>query len=106
MTVKYVDNIWKELESYTIYDDFLIITDRNVYNLYEENISQLIGKKDNIYILKPGEESKSLEDLTKIYKKLIDKAITRKGTILSLGGGVVGDLAGFAAATYKRGISY
>ena len=52
-----------------------------------------------------GEEHKSLAWLTRVYDQLIDAGIERSGAVVALGGGVVGDLAGFAAATYLRGIA-
>ncbi len=106
MGFKIVDDIWKELYSNVINDDFLLITDRNIYNIYNNRIDKLMDGRDNIYIINPGEKSKNLEELTNIYKELINKGISRQGLILSLGGGVVGDISGFAAATYKRGIPY
>lgn len=106
MGFKIVDDIWKELHSNVINDDFLLITDANIYNIYKNHIDKLIDGRDNIYMINPGEKSKNLEELTNIFKKLINKEISRQGLILSLGGGVVGDISGFAAATYKRGIPY
>lgn len=106
MVAKIVDNVWEILKPYTLKDDYYIITDSNIYNLYKEEILDLISNSDNLIILKPGEQSKSLGELSNIYKSLIEKSISRNGVILSLGGGVVGDLSGFAASTFKRGIKY
>lgn len=106
MEYKIIDNIWSELKDYTNKNDFLLITDKNIYNIYQENIGELIKNKNDIHILEPGEKSKGLEELKKIYEALIHKDLDRDGIILSLGGGVVGDLSGFAASTYKRGIEY
>lgn len=106
MVAKLVDDIWNELEIYTLSNDYLLVTDKNIYKFYGEEINRLVNSKDNIYVMEAGEESKSLDVLTEIYNRMIDKTISRKGLIISLGGGVVGDLSGFAAATYKRGIAY
>lgn len=57
-------------------------------------------------ILKSGEETKSFNTLPKIYDSLLDFKLTRKDLIITLGGGVIGDLGGFAAATFLRGISF
>lgn len=105
MKYRIVDNIWDELKIYTLGDNYILITDENIYRLYKENIDNLCGN-DNIHIIKPGEENKNLWEVAKIYDKLIAKNIDRRGIILSLGGGMVGDMAGFAASTYKRGINY
>lgn len=106
MVCKMVDNIWEELRQYLINDNFIFVTDRNVYNIYKDEVSDLLNGKENIYIMPSGEASKNLEQLFNIYKLLIQKNIDREGRIICLGGGVVGDLGGFAAATYKRGIEY
>lgn len=104
---KIVNNIWEELTSRIIDENFIFVTDRNVYNLYKDELDNLLNNRKNIiYIIPSGEVSKNTEELFNIYNILIQKNIDRKGKIFSLGGGVVGDLAGFAAATYKRGIEY
>ncbi|MGF1448151.1 MAG: 3-dehydroquinate synthase, partial [Opitutales bacterium] len=54
----------------------------------------------------PGEKSKSLKELTAIYNFLAENGIDRKGALFAFGGGVVGDLAGFTAATWLRGIDF
>jgi 3-dehydroquinate synthase len=86
-----------------------IITDDNVGGLYgkwlEEDIASQ-GIISSVISVRPGEASKSLETLKEVYGKLSDMKLTREDLILTLGGGVVGDLGGFAAATYLRGIPY
>ena len=90
-----------------VYDKVLVITDTNVYkyqfNIFIENINH-----DNIYkyIIKSGESSKSLEVYEDIIKYLIDINLSRKSLIVALGGGVVGDLAGYVSSTYMRGIDF
>jgi 3-dehydroquinate synthase len=106
MVFKIVDNIWEELHQYIISDNFILVTDRNVYNLYKDEIDGLLNERENIYVIPSGETNKNLEELSNIYKILIQRNIDREGKVFCLGGGVVGDLAGFAAATYKRGIEY
>lgn len=103
---KMVNYIWEELNSRIDDDNFIFITDRNVYNLYKEELESSLNNRENIYVIPSGEVSKNKEELFNIYNILIKNNIDRKGKIFSLGGGVVGDLAGFAAATYKRGIEY
>jgi len=72
-----------------------IITDKNVYNIYGNLI------KGNSFILKPGEKSKNLITYREIVEKLSESGDER---IIAFGGGVIGDIAGFVASTYKRGI--
>jgi 3-dehydroquinate synthase len=54
----------------------------------------------------PGETSKSMEQAAKLLSQLAERKMSRSGTVLGLGGGVIGDLAGFVAATYLRGIAF
>ena len=97
-----VDSVEKLNE---IYDAYFIICDYNTYNYQlKEMIKHLKGKFIYEYIVNPGEESKSLEDYQKIMEYCIKVNLSRKSLIIALGGGVVGDLAGFVAATYMRGI--
>lgn len=106
MIYEIVDNIWKVLSLYVKGDNFILVTDTNVYSIYKSQIDELLNGRNNIYIMEAGEENKSLVELANIYEALVKKNIDREGIILSLGGGVVGDMTGFAAATYKRGIGY
>lgn len=59
-----------------------------------------------LYSFKAGEESKTLDTVREIYKFLIEERFDRKDLLIALGGGVVGDVTGFAAATYLRGIDF
>lgn len=84
-----------------------VITDETVYSLYGNKLMQVLSDYDlNFIVVKPGENSKSLNTLTKVYSQLISDGITRSDMIVAFGGGVVGDLAGFVASTYMRGMSY
>lgn len=87
----------------------VIITDSNVSKLYlaktKESIS-LQGKEVYCYSFLAGEESKSLETVANIYNFLCENTISRSDLIVALGGGIVGDTAGFVAATYLRGIKF
>ncbi|HEU5228064.1 MAG TPA: 3-dehydroquinate synthase [Ktedonobacteraceae bacterium] len=84
-----------------------LITDSNLRDLYApivmRNLSNA-GFEPHLYVLPAGETSKSFEQLNAIYDWLIDLHAERKEAIVALGGGVVGDLAGFVAATYLRGV--
>jgi len=81
----------------------LIITDENVYKLYKESIDAL---GFNVISIKPGENSKTLSSYGEVMENVITTGLSRDGVILAIGGGVVGDLAGFVAATYLRGVAY
>ena len=86
-----------------------IVTDSNVKNFYGDALSEVLeGKcrKLSVYAFPAGEDSKTLDTARDLYRFLIEEGIDRKDMILALGGGVTGDLAGYVAATYLRGIDY
>ena len=86
-----------------------IVTDSNVAPLYQWRVINSLsaaGFEVNTHIFRAGEESKHLGTIAEIYKSLADFGMTRKDLIVALGGGVCGDMAGFAAATYLRGIDF
>ncbi len=84
-----------------------LITDSHLYDLYAQllgrNLSEA-GFEPYWYVLPAGEASKSFDQLNAIYDWLIEHHAERKEAVVALGGGVVGDLAGFVAATYLRGV--
>lgn len=86
-----------------------VITDDNVAAIYSERVQNVLcaaGFEVCLYVIPHGEQSKSLSVYEKILEFLVQNNITRSDAVLALGGGVVGDLAGFVAATYMRGIGY
>ncbi len=90
-------------------EKFFILTDRHVAPLYLDALSAQFTKCGLRYsskIIEPGESSKNLEQLCAIYSWLVSENAQRKSYILNLGGGVISDLGGLAAATYMRGIPY
>lgn len=85
----------------------IIVTDDIVGNLYLDTVKTSLnsyGIDSESFIFQNGEQSKSHEILVRLYEFLTDNQITRSDIIIALGGGVVGDLTGFAAATYLRGM--
>ena len=85
----------------------VIITDSNVAPLYAKTVKNSLESVDftvAIYIFNAGEASKNHHTLLEIYNFLCEKQISRKDLIIALGGGVTGDLAGYAAATFLRGL--
>lgn len=87
----------------------LVVTDSNVYPLYGERLLCSLrnaGYSADTHIIPAGEHSKCLMELDRIYQAATAFGMTRTDAIIALGGGVVGDLAGFAAATLYRGIAY
>lgn len=87
----------------------VIITDETVWQLYGQQCSQtLLDSNFEVFsqVSPPGESSKSLERYGEILEALAQEKVTRGDVIVALGGGVVGDMAGFVAATYLRGIAF
>ena len=87
----------------------LVVSDTNVAPLYMARTVSLLearGLSVTTTIVPAGELSKSLDCAAELYSKAVDAGLDRKSVIVALGGGVVGDLAGFVAATFLRGIKF
>ncbi|MBR5987168.1 MAG: 3-dehydroquinate synthase [Clostridia bacterium] len=87
----------------------MIVSDTHVAPLCAEGVADELvyrGFEPSIFTFDAGEESKNLKTYTDLLAFLAEEGFTRTDTVLALGGGVVGDLAGFAAATYMRGIHF
>jgi 3-dehydroquinate synthase len=85
----------------------LIISNETVAPLYLNELRQsLSGANVHSLVLADGESFKTMEHWSKIIDKLVDIRATRDATIITLGGGVIGDMGGFAAASYMRGINF
>ena len=100
-------NILKNLSSYYNFENkkVLIVTDSNIPSLYTKIIEDKINITSTL-ILEPGENSKSFESYLLITDVLLKNNFSRKDIVIALGGGVIGDLVGFACSTFKRGINY
>jgi 3-dehydroquinate synthase len=88
---------------------FFVITDKNVEKLHLKYFTDLLkqkGLKVKIAVINAGEIGKSIKSLSFLYNKALEAGIDRKSCAIAFGGGVVGDVAGFFAATYMRGINY
>lgn len=86
-----------------------IITDDNVNKYYGEMVSNNLIENNfevRVLSLKAGEETKNFNTLPTIYNELLDFNLTRSDLIVTLGGGVIGDIGGFAASTYLRGVEF
>ena len=83
---------------------FLIVSDDRIPNFYINTIKKQLKKVD-VFIFPHGENNKSLKNYQLVIDKLIQGDYSRKDYIIALGGGVVTDLAGFVASTYKRGMN-
>lgn len=84
---------------------------QNYLTVISEKVEKLYGKqlnipKENKFVLKDGEKEKNFKNYKKITDRALKMKLTRNDAIIAIGGGVVGDLAGFAASTYMRGIDF
>jgi 3-dehydroquinate synthase len=85
-----------------------IVTNTTIAPLYLEKIKSLLldSYQVDVVILADGEQYKQLDTITQIYNCLLENKHNRTTTLIALGGGVVGDMTGFAAATYQRGVNF
>lgn len=87
----------------------VIVTDSNVDELYSESVGDALqeaGAQVDVLVAEAGEQSKSPEVAADLWEQLLDQGADRKTVVIALGGGVVGDLAGFVAATFSRGLRF
>ncbi len=85
----------------------MVVSNETVAPLYlESTLAALAGYDVATCILPDGEQYKTLEMVNRIYTALLERRFTRQATLVALGGGVVGDMTGFAAATYQRGVHF
>ncbi len=87
----------------------LIVTDGNVLKPHAVNVERSLtdaGWTTTMFTLQPGEQSKRMSEIEKVYDALVEQKADRKTVVIAVGGGVVGDAAGFAAATYVRGLPF
>ena len=88
---------------------FAIITDSQVGSIYVDSVTEAIKENATEVVsfnFKAGESSKNLDTINQIYDFLLENNFTRSDVLIALGGGVVGDMTGFVAATYMRGIDF
>ncbi|MCK4658045.1 MAG: 3-dehydroquinate synthase [Phycisphaerae bacterium] len=87
----------------------LVVSDSNVAPLYADPVCRSLreaGLECRLAVVPAGEDSKSSERLAELYDELADMRLGRDGFLVAVGGGVVGDLTGFAAATWLRGVDF
>ena len=104
-----LDRIDEEIQKVFKGNKVFILTDENVNKFYGDRISSKLleaGYDVRSLALPAGEETKSFFTLPEVYNALLDFNLTRSDLIITLGGGVIGDLGGFVASTYLRGVSF
>ena len=99
-----------ELSSFEVKErKVAVICDTNTERLFGEEVKNILSgccKRVILYAFPAGEAHKTLDTVKEIYKRLIEEKFDRKDLLVALGGGVVGDVTGYAAATYLRGIDF
>lgn len=104
-----IKNAGRDIRKVYSSNKIAVVTDENVFGLYGEILKKSLAAENftpTFIVIKPGEQSKTVDTLKHVYSNLVSMGITRGDLIVALGGGVVGDLAGFAASTYLRGIDF
>lgn len=101
-------NLTKDLEDFLVkkkYSSLAVLVDENTHRFCYPLIQQAVGNHF-VIIVKSGESEKNINTCIKIWEAMTDHAMDRHACLLILGGGVLGDMGGFCAATYKRGIDF
>ena len=104
-----LDSLGEKIKESVISGVITIISDETVFSIYGTKVAEILkraGFTINSFAVPPGEESKSVDSAVKIYDFLVEHRVERDDIIIALGGGVVGDLAGFVAATFLRGMPW
>ena len=85
----------------------MIVTNKTIAPLYLDKLTSILGGFNvQSVILPDGEKFKTLETLNKVFDALLEAKFDRTSTLIALGGGVIGDITGFAAASYQRGVGF
>jgi 3-dehydroquinate synthase len=104
-----LDKLGEKMKQATLSGTATIISDESVFSIYGNKVEGILrdaGFAVNSFVVPPGEETKSMDSAIKIYDFLVEHRAERDDIIVALGGGMVGDLAGFVAATFLRGIPW
>jgi len=104
-----LDKLGEKMKKAALSGAITIISDENVFSLYGskvEGILKMAGFAVNSFVVPPGEQTKSMDYAIKIYDFLVEHRAERDDIIIALGGGMIGDLAGFVAATFLRGMPW
>ena len=104
-----LDQLGEMLKSRNVKDSVLVVSDAHVAPLYAGRVLsslQAAGYTASSMVIPAGEEHKTLETVSRIWRACLEADLDREGTLVALGGGVVGDLTGFVAATFMRGCKW
>ena len=108
------ENLFDDAAKFVLNSDFskkiLVVTDENIFKIHGKNLREIFSRYEDINfeieVIPPGETSKIFYEVENLYTCAIESNLDRKSVIMAVGGGVVGDLAGFVAATFLRGVNF
>ena len=103
------DSLDKIIRSKKLYRNLFIVADRNVLNLHREDLNRFTSNfsgKVFVHEIDASESDKSIVSLTRIFDDLIGKEFGKDTLVIAIGGGITGDIAGFSAATFMRGVKF
>ena len=104
-----LDELGSKMKEFSFSAKALLVTNPEVYNLYGDRVVRSLrnaGFEVKVARVNEGEDYKSLESASQLYDQALQAGLDRKSPIIALGGGVIGDLAGFVASTYMRGVPF
>lgn len=104
-----MDDIGTYIKKYSKAHKLVIVTNTTVYNLFGQRVKTSLDKEGFLYefvVLDDGEKYKNIDSLNLIWNKALEFMLERKDVFVALGGGVVGDITGFAASSYLRGVDF
>ena len=100
-----IGSLFQSLNQELSMKNTIMVTNKKIYRLYQKQIAQALPGISVIRILE-GESQKNISVISELSEKLLQKSADRNSTLLALGGGVIGDIVGFLASVYMRGICY
>ncbi|MCL2624312.1 MAG: 3-dehydroquinate synthase [Planctomycetaceae bacterium] len=109
ISVNHLHRLGTTISAFRHVRHIIVLTDGNVAPLYADNIAGHLAQSDlivDMVIVEPGEESKSVAAAECLWERLLEVGTDRQSVVMAVGGGVVGDLAGFVAATFARGLRF
>jgi shikimate kinase / 3-dehydroquinate synthase len=104
-----LDELGRMLKERNMGAPVAVVADSNVAPIYSERVLASLhaaGYESSLLVIPAGEDNKTLETVSSLWSGFLEAGLDRKSTVVALGGGVIGDLAGFAAATFMRGIPW
>jgi 3-dehydroquinate synthase len=103
-----LQNLKSEIQKLNLSDHVFVIIDKIVYAKHNDIITAALNDMDivGLYEFESLESNKTFESMQNVFKAMLDANLSRASVVLAIGGGIVGDVAGFISATYMRGVKY